>query len=142
MGAREGFLIDTSAAARLVTRPAALSLWGEALAAGKIGMCAPTEGELLYSARSAAEMRAMRAQFERLYTWCAVPDEAWRDLPALQLRLAETGSHRSAGVVDLLVAVTAMHHGLTVLHYDRDFEAIAKHTDLKARWLAEPGSLD
>ncbi|MBV6703367.1 PIN domain nuclease [Kitasatospora aureofaciens] len=142
MGDREGFLIDTSAAARLITKPAALAAWGEALAAGKIGICAPTEGELLYSARSVAEMRAMRAQFERLYTWWVVPDDVWRQIPALQLRLAETGSHRSAGVVDLVVAVTAMHHGLTVLHYDRDFETIAKHTDLKARWLAEPGSLD
>ncbi|MEU3568340.1 PIN domain nuclease [Kitasatospora sp. NPDC036755] len=142
MGAREGFLIDTSAAARLITKPSALSLWGEALASGAIGMCAPTEGELLYSARSAAEMRAMRVQFERLYTWWVVPDEVWRDIQALQLLLAETGSHRSAGVVDLVVAVTAMHHGLTVLHYDRDFETIAKHADLKARWLAEPGSLD
>ncbi|MEV7187881.1 PIN domain nuclease [Kitasatospora sp. NPDC093102] len=142
MGGREGFLIDTSAAARLITKPAALSLWGETLAAGKIGMCVPTESELLYSARSVSEMRAMRAQFERLYAWWVVPDDVWHRVPELQLRLAETGSHRSAGVVDLMIAVTAMHHGLTVLHYDRDFETIAKHTDLKARWLAEPGALD
>ncbi|MFJ6616039.1 PIN domain nuclease [Kitasatospora sp. NPDC091335] len=142
MGAWEGFLIDTSAVARLITRPAALSLWGEALAAGRIGMCAPTEGEVLYSARSAAELRAMRAQFQRLYTWWVVPDDVWPQVSSLQIGLAESGCHRSAGVVDLMVAVTAMHHGLTVLHYDRDFETIAKHADLKARWLAEPGSLD
>ncbi|MDH6578695.1 hypothetical protein P3T29_004364 [Kitasatospora sp. MAP5-34] len=29
-----------------------------------------------------------------------------------------------------------------MLHYDRDFETIAKHAELKARWLMEPGSID
>ncbi|MEU0933862.1 hypothetical protein [Embleya sp. NPDC005971] len=31
-------------------------------------------------------------------------------------------------MVDLVVAVTARHHGLTLLHLDRDFDVIAKLT--------------
>ncbi|GAB2751186.1 hypothetical protein GCM10027072_55400 [Streptomyces bullii] len=33
--------------------------------------------------------------------------------------------HRSAGPIDLLVAAAAEEAGLTLLHYDRDLEAIA-----------------
>ncbi|MFE7559860.1 PIN domain-containing protein [Kitasatospora sp. NPDC057500] len=142
MGERDDFLIDSSAAARLLTRPTALAAWSEALTSGWVGMCSAVEAELLYSARSVSEMRAMSAQFDRLYTWWVMPDDVWRRVRALRFTLAESGAHRPAGVVDLLLAATALHHGLTVLHYDRDFETLAKHTELKTRWLAEPGSLD
>jgi predicted nucleic acid-binding protein len=33
-------------------------------------------------------------------------------------------------VVDLLIAATAERHGLTVLHDDRDYEAISRVTGL------------
>jgi predicted nucleic acid-binding protein len=33
--------------------------------------------------------------------------------------------HRGPGPIDLLVAATAMHHSLTVLHIDNDFATIA-----------------
>ncbi|MFC5667346.1 PIN domain nuclease [Kitasatospora misakiensis] len=141
MGEREDFLIDSSAAARLVTRPVALALWSEALVGGRVGMCSAVGAELLHSARSAAEMRAMSVQLDRLYTWWVMPDDVWRRARELRFALAESGAHRSVGVVDLLLAATALHHGLTVLHYDRDFETLAEHTGLKTRWLAEPGSL-
>lgn len=68
--------------------------------------------------------------------------DAWQRVLILQRAMAGSGCHRVAGAVDLLVAVTAQNHGLTVLHYDRDFETIARHTELKTRRLAEPGTLD
>jgi hypothetical protein len=34
--------------------------------------------------------------------------------------------HRGLGVLDLLVAATAVHHDLTVLHVDNDFTALAR----------------
>jgi len=114
----------------------------EAAEEGRISICDPTQAELLFSARSAEQYRAMSSGIRRMYTRRCVPDEAWERIHDLQGRLADGGCHRSAGVVDLLVAVTAQHHQLTVLHYDRDFETIAKHTDLKTHWLAEPGSID
>ncbi|MFE6870157.1 PIN domain-containing protein [Kitasatospora sp. NPDC057692] len=107
----------------------------------RIGLCEPTEAELLYPARSAKHYTDLKDALAEMYVWRPVPDDAWRQLLALQRSLAEAGQHRSAGIPDLLVVVTALHHGLTVLHYDRDFETIAKHTELRTRWLAEPGSL-
>ncbi|MFF2349087.1 PIN domain nuclease [Kitasatospora sp. NPDC058115] len=140
MGGTEQFLIDTSAHVRIV-RPEMDEIWGELIDHGRIGLCEPTEAELLYSARSAKHYTDLKDALAEMYVWRPVPDGAWRQLLALQQSLVETGQHRSAGLADLLVAVTAMHHGLTVLHYDRDFETIAKHAELKTRWLAEPGSL-
>ncbi|MFE5332260.1 PIN domain-containing protein [Embleya sp. NPDC056575] len=42
--------------------------------------------------------------------------------------MANLSRHECAGPVDLVVAVTARHHGLTLLHLDRDFEVVAKLT--------------
>ncbi|MEV7779404.1 PIN domain nuclease [Kitasatospora sp. NPDC088351] len=141
MSGAEQFLIDTSAHVRIV-RPDLDEVWGEVIDQGRVGLCEPTEAELCYSARSKGHFADLKAALADMYVWRPVPDGAWRTLLAIQERLVEAGQHPSAGIADLLVAVTAMHHGLTVLHYDRDFETIARHTDLRAQWLAEPGSLD
>lgn len=52
------------------------------------------------------------------------------------------GQHRSAGAVDLLVAATAELNTLTLVHYDRDFDQIAKATGQPAVWLAPAGSIN
>ncbi|MEU7042958.1 PIN domain nuclease [Streptomyces varsoviensis] len=137
----ECFLIDTSAAMR-IQRPACRAEWGSILWQGRVGMCPPTEAEMLYSARSADEYEALGERLSALYAWRAVPDDPWSEVRAVQRELARAGCHRSAGVVDLLVAVTALHHRLTLLHYDRDFETIAQHTGLRTQWVAEPGGVD
>ncbi|MCD2466741.1 MULTISPECIES: hypothetical protein [unclassified Streptomyces] len=40
--------------------------------------------------------------------------------------MTQTGQHRSADVVDLLICGTAVHHGLTILHRDNDFATVAR----------------
>ncbi|WP_218007377.1 hypothetical protein [Nocardia otitidiscaviarum] len=37
------------------------------------------------------------------------------------------GEHRSASAIALIIAATAAHHGLTVLHDDNDFATLACH---------------
>ena len=59
----------------------------------------------------------------------------------VQVRMAARGHHRAAGVVDLLTAAVAEHHGAVVLHYDSDFEHIAATTDQPQLWIAPQGSL-
>jgi predicted nucleic acid-binding protein len=135
------FLIDTSAAVRIL-QPKVAAAWAGALEQGRVAMCDVTELEILYSARSTEHFNAIKQRMSELYTWRCMPDTAWRDAKEWQRRLVSAGAHRSAGISDLLVAVTAVHHGLTVLHYDRDFETLAKVTDVETQWLMEPGSLD
>ncbi|QMU75542.1 PIN domain nuclease [Streptacidiphilus sp. PB12-B1b] len=140
MAAREVFLIEASAAARILL-PGPLREWRESLESGLVGMCAPTELEMLRSAASVQDHELLRQQQAEVYTRWPVPDAAWTHVHELQRDLARTGAHRPVGPVQLLVAVTALHHGLTVLHYDPCFEAVARATGQAARWLAEPGSL-
>jgi predicted nucleic acid-binding protein len=140
-GGRDCFLIDTSACSRFPRVAEDQTGWGDLAEEGRISICDPTKSELLYSARSAAQYKAMSDGLDQMYTWRLVPDDAWRRVHDLQERLAHGGCLRLAGVVDLLVAVTAQHHRLTILHYDRDFETIARYADLKTRWLAEPGTI-
>ncbi|WP_327112979.1 hypothetical protein OHB12_30230 [Nocardia sp. NBC_01730] len=40
--------------------------------------------------------------------------------------MTQRGQYRWAGVVDLVVRATAVHHDLTVLHADADFAAVAR----------------
>jgi len=46
----------------------------------------------------------------------------------VQMMLTQRGQHRAASVADLLVAATAEINGLTVLHFDKDFDLIASIT--------------
>ena len=51
-------------------------------------------------------------------------------------------THFAPSVVDLLIAASADHHGLTVLHYDADFDTITAATGISSEWVAEPGTAD
>lgn len=45
------------------------------------------------------------------------------------------------GIADMLTAVAARTHRLTVLHYDSDFETAATVVDFQHQWVAVPGTL-
>jgi predicted nucleic acid-binding protein len=60
-------------------------------------------------------------------------DRAYERAEAVQQLLTETGKHRIAGPVDLLIAATAEQQHLTVLCDDRDFETVASVTRQRVR---------
>lgn len=62
-----------------------------------------------------------------------MPDGVYRRCRIIQEQLTTEGEHRSAGPVALLMAAAAEEAGLTLLHYDRDFETIARTTGRPAR---------
>ncbi len=70
------------------------------------------------------------------YVWVPIPDGTFRRALVQQL-LVDHGEHRSAGPVDLLVAAVAELSGLILLHCDRDFEAIARHTGQRTMMLRD-----
>jgi predicted nucleic acid-binding protein len=137
---RTSFLIDTSALPRLQL-PEVAARWADELSAGRVGICASAEIETLCSARSVGDFERKRQVQGDLFTRWPMPESVWSDAQELQEQLLEAGAHRSAGLADLLLAATARHHGLTVLHYDRDFETIGHVTGQPTCWLAEPGSI-
>ena len=68
-------------------------------------------------------------------------DEHWQAALQAQRELARQGRHRAVGMPDLLTAVLAAAHGLTVVHYDADFEAAATVVAFEQVWAAQRGSL-
>jgi hypothetical protein len=55
--------------------------------------------------------------------------------------LAGTGRHRAVGIADLLTAVLAGQHRLTIIHYDANFEIAVEVLPFHRRWVAPRGSL-
>jgi predicted nucleic acid-binding protein len=51
------------------------------------------------------------------------------------------GQHKSVKIPDLLIAATAERAGLTLVHYDQDYETIGSVTGQSLRWVAERGTL-
>jgi predicted nucleic acid-binding protein len=95
-----------------------------------------------YSARSAIGFEALMAERKTQYRNLPITEEIADRARDIQLRMAQRGQHRAAGIVDLLTAAVAEHHGATVLHYDSDFEHIAAVTGQAQLWVSPRGSLD
>lgn len=137
-------LLDTSAWSRIVAaklptdRAREVARWIEER---RLATCLPFLLEAGYSARSAADRKAMMSSLESL-PHVPVDPEVERLALEAQRALAEVGHHRLLPA-DLIIAACAHRAEAGVLHYDRDYELIATHTDLRfaSEWLAPPASL-
>jgi len=107
----------------------------------QLATCLPFLLEAGYSARSAADYEAVMSRLEPL-PHVAIDEEVERLALNAQRALAEVGHHRLS-LTDMAIAACAHRAGTGVLHYDRDYDLIAKHTGLvfESLWIAEPGTL-
>jgi predicted nucleic acid-binding protein len=121
------YLLDTSGLVRLLRDADLYNAWYEAIDAEAIGSCYPQRTEFLYSARNASEYDEIAEMFGDLYPDVSVPKNAGRWISSVQHQMARASQHRSASAVDLMIAATAAHHGLTVLHDDVDYRTVARH---------------
>lgn len=121
------YLLDTSALFRLLRDPKLQEVWYDAIDAGSIASCYPQRAEFLYSARDGREYDEISEMFAELYPDVSVPKSAGRWVDKVQRRMALAGQHRSASAVGLMIAATAAHHGLVVLHDDADYRTLARH---------------
>jgi predicted nucleic acid-binding protein len=138
--ARLQYLVDTSVFARL-SKPAVAASFAPRAAEGRVGLCAPVAFELGYSARSHDDYTALT---DRLSAFASVPvtDADHRRSLEVQSALAAAGQHRALSLVDALVAAVAEARGLTILHYDSDFELVAGITGQEHEWIVERGGAD
>ncbi|WP_053707985.1 PIN domain-containing protein [Streptomyces sp. NRRL B-3648] len=121
------YLLDTSGLFRLLRDSKLQSAWYDAIDAGAIASCYVQRTDFLHSARTGREYDEIVEMFTDLYPDVSVPKNAGRWIGGVQHRMAQAGEHRSASAVDLVIAATAAHHGLAVLHDDADYRAIARH---------------
>jgi predicted nucleic acid-binding protein len=126
------YLLDTSAwVLAEQNRPVAERLAAEARI-GALGVSTMTALEVLYTSRHVEEYRSILERMRRM-AWYDLRDQ--RAAIEVQHRLALRGQHRTS-LPDVIVAATAAEHGLTVLHYDSDYERLAEVTGIQHEWVA------
>lgn len=128
-----GWILDKSAAARSGEERVGAQL--EALA-GSLHLCQIGELEQLYSARSAGDYDKLKSRVHRSFDVLAAPTDLLDRALALQRDLAHHhGMWHRTPIPDLLIAETALFHGLGVVHVDADYERIAEVRRLIVRRL-------
>ena len=126
-----GWVLDKSAAAR-ADDPAVAAALGEL--AGSLFVCPVGELEQLYSARSARDYDRLKVDLRAAFERVQAPSDALERALALQQDLAHHhGMWHRTPIADLLIAETALYHGLGVVHVDGDFERIAAVRPLVVR---------
>lgn len=129
--ALSGWLLDKSAAARSADERVGAQL---SELAGSLYLCPVGQLEQLYSARSARGYDALDADLRETFQVVAAPPDVFDRALDLQRDLAHHhGMWHRTPIPDLLIACTALHHGLGIVHVDRDFERIAEVRPLVVR---------
>jgi predicted nucleic acid-binding protein len=131
-------LVDTSVLTRVRSPQvrAGLDPFVRARVAARAGI---TDLEIGYSARSAAEWDALTRALDVLVLVETTADHLRR---ARQVqRLLAQKHQRGRKVPDLLIAAAAEEQGLTVLHYDADFDRIGRVTGQPTEWIVPRGSV-
>lgn len=134
------YLIDTSAHAR-VNNPQVREIIAGLVADRAAATCVTVDLEAGYSGRTLEDVRTIAARRCVHYIVLPVSEAIAQRARDVQIRMAGRGHHRAAGVVDLLTAAVAEHHGAVVLHYDADFEHIAAVTGQPHHWIVPRGTL-
>jgi predicted nucleic acid-binding protein len=110
---------------------------------GDLAVCEMVALEIL----SGAPNRTWYEQTSELLTavpWVHMGAAEWRramEVHALLEQLLGTNARRGVKHTDLLIAAAADVHGLPLVHYDQDFDAVQKVTGQPMSWVAPRGSL-
>jgi predicted nucleic acid-binding protein len=134
------YLLDTSAVARM-RHPEVGARLAPLIEAGLVATTAALDAEALYSARNPVEYEQLWVDRHVAYEYLPTEDEHWQSALQAQRELARHGQHRAVGMPDLLTAVLASAHGLTVVHYDADFETAATVVAFEQAWVVRRGGL-
>ncbi|MEU8919881.1 PIN domain nuclease [Kitasatospora sp. NPDC048545] len=134
------FLTDKSAFARF-SKPEVRSVLKPLIIRGVVAVCGAVELEIMHSARSKGDALQIREGLSG-FDWLPTPDEVWDRAIEVQALLTAEGNRRALSVPDLVIAATAERHGVTVLHYDGDYDMIAAVTGQPTEWVVPPGTAD
>lgn len=107
---------------------------------GELARTGISDLEIGYSARDADEWDRLAEGLEAFELLETTAEHLQR---ARQVqRLLAARHQRGRKVPDLLIAAAAESQGLTVLHYDADFDRIAAVTGQSCEWVVPAGSVD
>jgi predicted nucleic acid-binding protein len=132
-------LVDSSVLTRL-DRPDVRDAIQPKAERGELARAGISDLEVGYSARSAPEWDRL-ADALQLFVLVETTSEHIRRARQVQ-RLLASKHQRGRKVPDLLIAAAAEVEGLTVLHYDADFDRITAVTGQPTEWVTSPGTID
>ncbi|MGI8549353.1 MAG: PIN domain-containing protein [Dehalococcoidia bacterium] len=135
-------LADTSVWARK-NNPVLRSWFATAITAGEILLCDMVALELLHSASTPVLYQALAQNLTGM-PWLHMDHREWERALEVYGLLAAKGNalHRSVKHADLLIAAAAELAGVTLAHYDHDYDTIAGVTGQPVRWVAPRGTLE
>lgn len=108
--------------------------------AGLLFVCPIGELEQLYSARSARDYHDLKDDLHANFEIASPPEDIFDRALRLQQDLAHHhGMWHRTPIPDLLIAETALHHGMGVVHVDGDFDRVAEVRPLVVRRLRPSG---
>jgi hypothetical protein len=134
------YLLDTSVYVVQARDAQARRRFEDLLAGGRAVVCQMTALEYLNNAPSPAAYRRLRSALGGM-RWVDVTADVMDRAVLTHAELAERSQHRHFSLPDLIIAATAQLHGLTVLHYDDDYDRIAAVTGQPVEWVVPRGSL-
>ncbi len=137
-------LLDLSAWARS-SHPLVRPNWSAYLATDRL-LCHPVFAlELLHNAINPPGYQQLRNDIEDGFDWLWPDRETAEIALRLQERLATTAVvGQRVKTADILIAALAVQHGVSVLHYDSDYDEIAERggEPFESVWIAARGSLE
>jgi predicted nucleic acid-binding protein len=133
------FLVDKSALARMPQEPVRRRL-APIIEAGEAATCSIVHLEVLYSVRNFEEHARTRRRRSLAYVKIPLTEDVFERAMDVQGELSKSGRHRIP-IPDLLIAAAAEKAGLTVLHYDSDYDTIAEVTGQPVEWVVPRGSV-
>ncbi|HEY5285727.1 MAG TPA: PIN domain-containing protein [Solirubrobacteraceae bacterium] len=132
-------LLDTSVLTRL-REPTVRKAIEPGVQLGQLARAGISDLEIGFSARNAAEWDHLADALEAFAPLDTIAAHVRRAKQVQRLLAAK--HQRGRKLPDLLVAAAAEADGLTVLHYDSDFDLIAAATGQACDWVVPAGSVD
>ena len=134
------YLVDTSALARSKDDPVAEAL-RPLIQRGLTGLCGTVALEIFFSSRNVDERETTAVTLDT-WEWLPTDDQDFQRAVEVQAELMKSGRHRAAPPADLIIAAVAERYGVTVVHYDSDFDLIAEVTGQPTEWVVARGSVN
>lgn len=132
-------LLDTSVITRL-NQPTVRGAIESRTRRGELARAGISDLEIGYSARNAVEWDQLTGALEVFELVDSTAEHVRRARQVQRLLAAK--HQRGRKVPDLLVAAAAEARGLSVLHYDADFDRIAAVTGQPCEWVVPAGTVD
>lgn len=135
-------LFDTSALILAARVRSVGEILADAVAADELALSEPVLLEYLNGARNSEEYDRFERGLRAARLVRTTPED-WDRALEVHRSLAQTGPghQRSVRLPDLIIAAVGERNGLSLVHYDADYDRIAAVTGQPTRWVAPLGSI-